>query len=314
VTEEADGKYGVKEIQRIRVINKDNWEVWILTENEKGEKEWELENQGFHNRGYISLVSWIIGEEVSEMTTEPPLSDLGYLNLAHWQSASDQRNILHYARIITYFAKMLGIDSGAKTSSQKAIMGANVLVHSQNEAADMKVVEHSGAAIEAGRNDLKDLEIQMSKYGLGLIMGTKTGTQTATEKAIDTAESDSTLKSWAVSYQAFVNRAVAMGAKLVGNEDELELVKVNTDFKSFLRSMEVSELREAFTDGLLPRELVIEELQRRGVIRDDIDFVDIMKMLDSEAEEKQKQFDQQMGNWRESQSAAPGEGENEGDD
>jgi hypothetical protein len=290
VTEEADGKYGVKEVQRIRVINKDTWEVWWLVENSKHEKEWMLEKEGTHNRGYIPLVSWAVGELTSEMTVAPPLSDLADLNLAHWQSSSDQKNILHYARMITYFGKMLGIEPGAKNKNQKAIMGANVLIHATDETADLKVVEHSGKAIEAGRNDLKDLEAQMSKYGLGLIMGTKSGTQTATEKAIDTAESDSTLKSWAVSYQFFMNRCIAMSAKMVGIEDELEQVKVNTDFKSFLRSMEITALCEAFVDGLLPRELVIEELQRRGVIKDDIDFVDIMKMLDAEAEEQAKKF------------------------
>jgi hypothetical protein len=290
ITEEADGKYGVKEVERIRVINKDTWEVWIFKENEKHQKEWILETQGTHNRGYIPLVSWIIGESMSEMTATPPLSDLADLNLAHWQSASDQRNILHYARMITYFGKLLGIEPGAKNQNQKAIMGANVLIHATDESADLKVVEHSGKAIEAGRNDLKDLEVQMSKYGLGLIMGTKSGTQTATEKAIDTAESDSTLKSWAISYQFFMNRCIAMSAKMAGIEDELEQVKVNTDFKSFLRSMEITALCEAFVDGLLPRELVIEELQRRGVIKEDIDFVDIMKMLNAEAEEQAKKF------------------------
>lgn len=313
VSEEAEGTYGVKEVHRIRVINKDNWEVWILTHTEKKEDEWVLEKQGQHNRGYIPLVSWIIGEQVSEMTTEPPLSDLANLNLAHWQSASDQRNVLHYARMITYFAKMLGLDDKGKGMSQKAIFGANVLIHANNEAADLKVVEPTGRAIESGRNDLKDLEVQMRAYGLGMIMGTKSGTETATAKAIDTAESDSTLKSWAVSFEGFLNRCIAMSAKLVGIEDELEPVKVNTDFKSFLRSMEVRELREAFTDGLLPRELVIEELQRRGVIKDDIDFVDIMKMLDAEAEEQQKKFDQQMNNWRQTnpEGAAAGDAEDE---
>jgi hypothetical protein len=30
---------------------------------------------------------------------EPPLLDLAYLNVKHWQSQSDQDNILHIARV-----------------------------------------------------------------------------------------------------------------------------------------------------------------------------------------------------------------------
>ena len=74
-----------------------------------------------------------------------------------------------------------------------------------------------------------------------------------------------------------------MAAKLMTMEDELkEKVKVHTDFKSFLRSIEVTALREAWIDGLLPREIVIDELKRRGVIKEDTDFAELMNMLQNE--------------------------------
>jgi len=33
------------------------------------------------------------------MQAKPPLLDLAWLNVEHWQSASDQSNILHVARV-----------------------------------------------------------------------------------------------------------------------------------------------------------------------------------------------------------------------
>ena len=41
------------------------------------------------------------------MTAHPPLMDLAWLNLAHWQSASDQRHILHVARVPILFGRNL---------------------------------------------------------------------------------------------------------------------------------------------------------------------------------------------------------------
>ena len=46
------------------------------------------------------------------------------------------------------------------------------------------VVEHSGAAIDAGRTELKDMEFQMQAMGLQLIVS-RSGTTTATGDMID---------------------------------------------------------------------------------------------------------------------------------
>jgi len=94
------------------------------------------------------------------------------------------------------------------------------------------------------------------------------------------------LKSWAVDYESFINRVVKLIGRSMGMEDVEEEVKVNTDFKSFLRNMEVRELREAYLDGLLPREVVFDEYKRRGIIKDDLDFVEVLEQLKAEEEDK----------------------------
>ncbi len=279
--EKSDGRYGVKLVERIRVLEPGIYEIYELAEEKDKEPEWVRVESGVTGFDYIPLRTKIFGDPLSPMTAKPPLDDLAYLNLAHWQSSSDQRNILHYARLIVYFAKMLDLETDKE---EDATIGANVLIYSNQPEADMKVVEPSGKAIEAGRNDLKDLELAMGRYGLGLITGQKPGGVTATEKAIDTAENDSSLKSWAIDLQELLNLSLRTSAQMMQMDESAigDGVKVNTDFKSFLRSMEIRELREAFNDGLLPREIVIEELKRRGVIRDDIDFQELMLMINNE--------------------------------
>ncbi|MGR5448171.1 DUF4055 domain-containing protein, partial [Vibrio jasicida] len=83
-------------------------------------------------------------------TGVPPLAELAYMNVEHWQSKSDQQTILHVARVPILFAKMLG--------DNKITVGGAAVVKCEDENGDLKYVEHGGAAIEAGRLSLLDLE------------------------------------------------------------------------------------------------------------------------------------------------------------
>ena len=73
-------------------------------------------------------------------------------------------------------------------------IGPNRLILSDDPSADLRFVEHSGAAIEAGRQDLRDLEERMAILGLDLI-ARRPGHMTATAKAIDAAQAHAALTS-----------------------------------------------------------------------------------------------------------------------
>ena len=122
------------------------------------------------------------------MTAHPPLMDLAWLNLAHWQSASDQRHILHVARVPILFGRNLTLPEDGLA------LGPNRIVTGEGESADLRFVEHSGAAIAAGRQDLIDLEDRMAVMGLDLMTRRGgTGSTTATARAIDAAENSTSL-------------------------------------------------------------------------------------------------------------------------
>ncbi|MCK4776976.1 MAG: DUF4055 domain-containing protein [Actinomycetia bacterium] len=269
---EPVGDYGQKVVKRIRVFTPKTWE--IHEQDEGG--DWELIKTGSNNLGYIPLVTVYLGEKYQSMVVNPPLEGLGDLNIAHWQSTSDQRNILHYARLVVYFGKGLAEDIK---------IGPNRFILTDEPDADLKVVEHSGNSINAGRQDIVDLETQMSMYGLTYMMP-RSGSITATERAIDKSENDSALKAWALSWQDGINNAVKMTADHLGIvSDDLPEVTVNIDFKSFLADQEAKILMEAKEKGIIPRAIVVEEFIRRGIIKDDTDLVELEAMLEKERQE-----------------------------
>jgi hypothetical protein len=101
----------------------------------------------------------------------PPLLDLAFLNVKHWQSQSDQDNILHVARVPILAIIGADEDDQIKIGQQAVKVPLN---------GDIKFVEHTGKAIEAGHDSLEKLELQMIQTGAELLV-MKPGQRTATE-------------------------------------------------------------------------------------------------------------------------------------
>lgn len=276
-----DGLYGVKEVDRIRLYEPGSWKVF---EENGTSGTWEVAKdpetgqpmEGVISLDFIPLVTIMLGEKTSDMTAIPPLNGLAELNCQHWQSSSDQRNILHYARLITYFGKQLDVDSNGSI-----VFGANRLVHTTSPDGDLRVVEHSGAGIEAGRNDLKDLEMAMAIFGLTLLLPKVSGV-TATENSIEKGESDSALVTWVKIMGSALQTLLDYSCRWIGIEPKGTLTPY-TDFASPFSSTDINILLEGYKANLLPRSLVISELKDRGVIRQEIDMVEIMQQFEEDA-------------------------------
>jgi len=110
-------------------------------------------------------------------TGEPMLDDLADCNIAHWQSQSDQRNVLHFARVPILFGS-------GRQDDEPITISVGQMTTANDPAADLKWVEHSGKAIDAGRQDLKDLEFQMETLGLQLTVA-RVSSESATGAALD---------------------------------------------------------------------------------------------------------------------------------
>lgn len=196
-------------------------------------------------------------------TGEPMLDDLSDINIAHWQSQSDQRNILHYARVPILF--IAGVDDKAVIT-----IGATEAVKATDPNAKLAWVEHTGKAIEAGRQDLKDLEFQMETFGMQLLTA-RTNAQSATGEALDANKETSQLSMTADALQDALEQALGWMCVYGGIEADVE-VGVNKDFGvSFMTAQEVTALLSAVKDGALSRETFVKELIRRGVLRSDLD-------------------------------------------
>lgn len=146
-------------------------------------------------------------------------------------------------------------------------IGPNRLILSDDPAADLKFVEHSGAAIAAGRQDLVDLEDRMAVMGLDMI-ARRSGSMTATARAIDSAQCHAALDAILTALQSGMMAAFAMAAQWMGLPEGAAGSLSLSSHHPFLGEVEAqaSWLLEARQAGELTQEQFLSEARRRGLL------------------------------------------------
>lgn len=269
---DADDEFASEMVSQVRVLDRLDSGVQVRLFRKNSDDKWALFDEYVTEASEITVVPFY-ANRTGFFTGEPVLEDLADVNIAHWQSQSDQRNILHFARVPILFAK--GIDE------ETEIKIGSAAVTSRNPDADLSWVEHGGHAIAAGRQDLKDLEFQMETMGLQLLVAR---TQTATGAALEAAKETSTLAMMADALQDALEQALLWMLEYGGLGEQTVSVTVNKDYGvSMLRPQEMTALLTAVNTGNLSKRSFLEEMKRRGAIREDLNTDEELQAIEDEA-------------------------------
>lgn len=291
--------------RRVRLITETEWKVYELDAKEGEDGEWKVVEEGKNTLGRVPL-STAYFERAGVLVGRPPLEDLAWVNLMHWQSQSDQRNILRLARFGVFFMK------GVRDEEvKKIVLGPSNLVHSKNPDADMKVVEHSGAAIGAGEKDLERLEARMETLGMAPFVQS-TADQTATARSLDETSRQSQVQAWIRELELTLERAIVLAAEWQKQTIPGFSVAIFSEFATTLSAdRDVNALIQMRQDGELSRKTFFAELIRRGILSDSLDMDEEAEALDEESADRiRKELEIQ----RELDGSADGEPEGGGGD
>lgn len=228
------------------------------------------------------------------MKAKPALEPLAWLNLMHWHSSSDQRNILRVARV-----GMIHLTGATKRQIEEGVpLSPFSIVMSENPEASLDIVGYSGTSIDAGRQDLLDIKDEMELWGLRPFMERRT---TATARIIDEGAVDCDAQLWALELECALRQAANFWQiwRLpagTGFRQEVELPQdlrfhVFDDFALSSRARsEVAELTTARKERLISHDTYINELRRRGTLTDSVDAEKERDLLDSEADRAQERL------------------------
>jgi hypothetical protein len=261
---EPEGDYGEQEVEYVRVYTP---EGWSLQRKADSGTDWVVQEDGSQSLGKVPLVT-IYFDRAGFMESNPSFEDLSWLNLAHWQSYSDQRNLLRVARVPILSATGLNKDE----FGQGLTVGPSNLLKSTNPDAKFGYVEHSGAALGAGAEDIRALEERMEVLGLQPLIS-RSGGVTATAKSMDEARSESNIQAWIRSTEHGLWGAYELAAEWIGSElDEEFSVDIYSDFGLTMKSKDdMDTLSSMYAQGIITAETLLYEAKRRGVVNEMVD-------------------------------------------
>jgi hypothetical protein len=281
--------WGEKVVRRIRALDLGLVTIYEERPDPEDPKEmiWvEIETYPY-DLPFIPLVTFY-SERSDFMESKPPLEDLADLNILHWQSKSDQISVLTVARF-----PMLAISGGMP--EDKLVIGPNQWLNTPDPMGKFYYVEHSGKAINAGRQDLLDIESVMSEYG-AIFLQKRPGGAAATATALKTAEITSPLQDMAIRFHASLVQAMkVMAVWLKSDPDNVGTFVINTDFGmdsgdiAHLTALQGARQLKDISGVRFRKELV-----KFNILGDDFTEEDNQKELNTEQKQQLQQQIQQQ--------------------
>lgn len=308
---EPDGKWGEKEVTQIRVIRAPvetetgTWEIWRKADNAN---EWTLKEEGAHTYPGVPFTPYYTNQ-VGYLQALPPLEDLAYLNLQHWQSSSDQRNILRFVR----FAMLAATGITPEEKEEGFIVGPKQILYSTSDTAKFGYVEHTGAGVAAGRQDLLDLQAAMEVLGLQPLVE-RSGNVTATGKVLDEGKKFATAQLWVRSLENHLLEAMEIAGKWIEPGFELPddyRIDIFSDFAlSSTAAADAEWLLKARQAKQIDQRTFLTEARRRGKLHELTDVDEVIGLIEEEQKEMADLF-APVGAPAPGQGAGSGEGDDE---
>lgn len=272
-------------IDEVYVLRPSEWERWRIGPDGKWFIPPDNETEKFKGGNTlerVALVAVYTGY-VAPFEAVPPLDDLAWMNLEHWQLRSDQRNALNVASFPILACS--GYNPG-QGENGKITIGPRAFLYTTDAQGKFYFVEHTGTAIEAGAKELATLEEQMRSYGLQFEVKTKEA-ETATGRRLDYSEAMAPVFAWALGLEQGLNEALrdmAEWDKLTLTADKKYLSLNADENQPITEAHELTALVETRKARDISRPAYLHELQRRGILSDDYDAEADSELLASESE------------------------------
>ncbi len=257
-----DGEFGEKVFDQIRVIEPGEYKIYRRKETTKDmytqdesfagnfdspsdEKDYELVESGEFSLGEIPLVTVYAGK-TDTMTSKPPLLDIAYLNLAHFQRQADLIHSLHVA------SQPLLVMEGWDDQTKDMAISVNYAMATQ-PGNKVYYVEPAASAFEAQAAEIQELQLQMATLGISTLSQQKFVAESADARRLDRVDTNSMLSMVSLDLEQKMQKAFNLSADYLGIEPPE--VKISRDFDiDRLIGQDITALTSLFDQQVIDRE------------------------------------------------------------
>jgi len=258
-----DGAFGEKVYDQVRVIEPGSYRVFrkkdqidamydVDDNSYAGEfdtgttgEDYKLAESGSFSLGEIPLVTVYAGK-VENLVSKPPLLDIAYLNLAHFQRQADLIHSLHVA------SQPMLVMEGYDDQTKDLAISVNYAMATQ-PGNKIYYVEPASSAFEAQSSEIKELQMQMATLGISTLSQQKFVAESADARRLDRVDTNSMLAMVSMELEQKLQKAFNFSAEYVGIEPPE--VKISRDFDiERLIGQDITALTSLFDQQVIDRE------------------------------------------------------------
>ena len=258
-----DGAFGEKVYDQVRVIEPGKYRVFrkkdqidamydVDDNSYAGEfntgttgEDYKLAESGSFSLGEIPLVTVYAGK-VENLVSKPPLLDIAYLNLAHFQRQADLIHSLHVA------SQPMLVMEGYDDQTKDLAISVNYAMATQ-PGNKIYYVEPASSAFEAQSSEIKELQMQMATLGISTLSQQKFVAESADARRLDRVDTNSMLAMVSMELEQKLQKAFNLSAQYVGIEPPE--VKISRDFDiERLIGQDITALTSLFDQQVIDRE------------------------------------------------------------
>ena len=257
------GEFGEQVFDQVRVIEPGKFSIYRKVSPKKdlinledssyagnfdgpeNEKDYELVDSGVFSLGEVPLVSVYSGK-TDTLTSKPPLLDIAYLNLAHFQRQADLIHSLHVA------SQPMLVLEGWDDQTKDTTISVNYAMATQ-PGNKVYYVEPASSAFEAQTNEIQELQLQMATLGISTLSQQKFVAESADARRLDRVDTNSMLSMVSLELEQKLQKVFNLSANYLGIEPPE--VKISRDFDiERLIGQDITALTSLFDQKVIDRE------------------------------------------------------------
>lgn len=220
----------------------------------------------------IPLAVCYAGRTDEQLTATPPLLDVAWANLEHWQVATDLR---YYEKLCCF--PQPTVEGELANDPQTGLpvpfqSGPGVLVR-VTAGSKFLWTEVSGSSLTVLRASLEEKKDEIAELGASFLAKKTRGVETAEAKRLDAAAENANLATAAQGVEDGFNLALGFHGQYLGiDKEQAPTIAINRDFEGIMMDANVMMAYVALVNAGFPKKVALEMLQAGGRISEDADL------------------------------------------